>query len=101
MRTLVIGAVVAIVGGFGLAGQANAQVIGTYGTPHANLGYYSPYPGALYSPYRQPTPIYTHSYNFNPGFHGGGYNTNRVNYSTFNQSRPYGSYRNPGYNRRW
>jgi len=51
MRKLAIAFAVAV---FGFAGSANAQhVIGTGGTPGASLGYYSPYPGAMYSPFRQ------------------------------------------------
>lgn len=36
-------------------GRADAQprVIGTGGTPGASLGYYSPYPGVMYSPFVQ------------------------------------------------
>jgi hypothetical protein len=39
------------------AGRADAQIIiGTRGTPSASLGYYSPYPGTLYSPFAAPAP---------------------------------------------
>jgi hypothetical protein len=38
------------------AGRADAQVLGTRGTTLAPLGYYSPYPGALYSPFASPPP---------------------------------------------
>jgi len=49
------------------ANRVDAQVIGTYGTGDARLGYYSPYPGALYSPYRMPTPGYYPS-NYRPNY---------------------------------
>jgi len=70
MRTFVIGGMAAVLG-LAFAGRADAQVIGTYGTSGAPLGYYSPYPGPLYSPFRQPTPMYNPG--FYPAYNGGPY----------------------------
>lgn len=87
MRTFVIGAGLAILG-LAFAGRADAQVIGTYGTPNASLGYYSPYPGALYSPYRQ-APLYYGGYS--PGYSQPGYGYPQPGYG-------YGpGYPQPGY----
>lgn len=63
-------AIVSAVIVLGLSQRAHAQqhVIGSGGTTSANLGYYSPYPGALYSPFRQATPVPLSAYsmgNFN------------------------------------
>jgi hypothetical protein len=106
MRKLALAAVVSLLG---TAATVGAQVIGTYGTPDARLGYYSPYPGALYSPYRQ-SPAY-HSYGrtyYNPGLYDG-YSTYRHNPgpASFPQGMAvptanpgYRSFPNPGSNRR-
>lgn len=58
MRHFAIVAALAMLGSLGLAGRADAQVYGTRGATMPGggaptLGYYSPYPGALYSPFRQ------------------------------------------------
>jgi hypothetical protein len=57
MRSLALAGAV-VIGMAAFAGRADAQmrVIGTRGTPAASLGYYSPYPGALYSPFAAPAP---------------------------------------------
>jgi hypothetical protein len=47
-----------VMGVVGFAGTADGQVIGTRGTSLAPLGYYSPYPGALYSPFASPPRVY-------------------------------------------
>ncbi len=70
MRLVAMLAVLAVLG---LSGGANAQVIiGTQGTPSASLGYYSPYPGALYSPFRQPAVVPNGGFNTNR-FYGGSF----------------------------
>lgn len=124
MRTFAIGAVLAVIGGLAFAGRADAQpvVIGTRGTADAGLGYYSPYPGALYSPFRPaaPTVVFS-SPAFGPGFNNGvlvapnyyynGFTItqfNTPNVTQFNTPNvffapqygyaPYGRY---GYYRRW
>ena len=47
------------VGMVAFSGRAEAQLIGTRGTTLAPLGYYSPYPGALYSPFASPPRAYS------------------------------------------
>jgi hypothetical protein len=73
MRTFALAAVLAVVGGLGFADRANAQIIvGTRGTPDAALGYYSPYPGTMYSPFRAPAPVYSSpGFGFRPNFNNG------------------------------
>ena len=58
MRNLTLVGALAL-GMFAFTGRAEAQVIGTRGTSLAPLGYYSPYPGALYSPFASPPRVYS------------------------------------------
>ena len=115
MRTLVITAALTV-GTLAFAGRADAQyVIGTRGTTASSLGYYSPYPGALYSPFAAPprvssygysgfaqprfiSPFVTPSYGttfVSPGYYGGGYGVNRYSSPGFYTGPRYGyrSYR--------
>lgn len=56
MRRFGIVAALAAVLALADAGRADAQfIIGTKGTSNASFGYYSPYPGAMYSPFAAPT----------------------------------------------
>jgi hypothetical protein len=108
MRPFAIGAALAVLG-LAFASRADAQVIGTYGTPNASLGYYSPYPGALYSPFRQPPPLYYggigygygsgYGYGPGPGFYQPGFNGYAM--PRYYQPPVYPQY-GPGYSyRRW
>ncbi len=58
IKTMTLTGAIAL-GLFGFADRAEAQVIGTRGTSLAPLGYYSPYPGALYSPFASPPRVYS------------------------------------------
>jgi hypothetical protein len=119
MRTFVISAALAVFGMSAFADQANAQIIvGTRGTPDAALGYYSPYPGTMYSPFRAPAPVYGTPGGFRPNFNNGvlvspnyyypnGYPGGRLTVTEFNTfSRPafpqsgYNQYPRGGYRRR-
>jgi len=87
MRLLAAGLLSGL-GVLAVAGRADAQlrVIGTGGTPAASLGYYSPYPGALYSPFVQAPPVptgrfYTSRYSgptlIGPNYATGGFTVTR------------------------
>jgi len=74
MRTFASLIALAVVGG--ASGRADAQVMGTGGASMPGggtpmLGYYSPYPGALYSPFRQAPAFAATPYR--PGFYNPGY----------------------------
>lgn len=82
------------------AGKADAQLrlVGTGGTPSASLGYYSPVPGTLYSPFvpaRTMSPTYGYSPRYvpNTAFVAPNYATGGYTVTQFG---------NPGYTRpRW
>lgn len=77
MKLLALASAVIVLG---FAERADAQnVIGTYGTPGAPLGYYSPYPGTLYSPFRQPAPVPFTTYSMGNLNRYGGYPQNYSN----------------------
>lgn len=78
MRSFTNAAVLAVVLAVGAAADAGAQVVvGTRGAQvpgggSAIHGYYSPYPGTLYSPFRQAPPV-VGGYYSSPGFYNAGF----------------------------
>jgi len=100
----------------GFSDRANAQyVVGTYGTPSAGLGYYSPTPGVMYSPFRQAPafPTYTtgfgnysgygnHQFGGYPQTYSNGYTVTRF-YSPYTVTPHYGTggFNNTHGMRRW
>jgi hypothetical protein len=107
MRLVTLVALAAVLG---FCDRANAQyVVGTGGTSSAGLGYYSPTPGVLYSPFRPAPAIPTYNagygnYQFGgaPQYYNNGYTVTRT-YSTLAPGPHYGY---GGYNtmrgyRRW
>jgi len=72
MNRLLVASVLGVGGLLATAGTADAQlhVVGTGGTPAASLGYYSPVPGTLYSPFIQAPPAVPTGSFFNSRFTG-------------------------------
>jgi hypothetical protein len=72
MNRLLVASVLGVGGLLAGAGTADAQlrVIGTGGTPSASLGYYSPAPGTLYSPFVHAPPVVPTGSFFNSRFAG-------------------------------
>jgi hypothetical protein len=108
MRSLVLAAAVAV-GLLAFGTPAGAQmvlrtgptVIGTAGLPPGPFtsGYYSPYPGALYSPFARPQPVTSFAVSprlFTPGY-GGGYFGPGFGYVPRYSTFPAGGY----YGRTW
>jgi len=115
MRKFTGVAVAAVVLGLGVAGEAGAQVYGTRGAimPGGGVpfqGYYSPYPGAMYSPFA-PAPAVVGGFSttgiYSPAGVVRAYYPPTVShgfatYPTFGGYRTYSSYPGVGYGyRRW
>lgn len=113
MRKFMAVATLAVLGGLGLPDSADAQVIGTRGAmmPGGGVpmqGYYSPYPGVIYSPYRQAPvylggspafaggPAFQHTY-VAPDYYGNGFTVTR--FGNYGYHRNYGTYGYYGYPR--
>jgi len=103
-------AVVALAAALGFSDRANAQyVVGTGGTSSAGLGYYSPVPGVLYSPFRPAPALPTYNagygnYQFGgvPNIYNNGYTVTRV-YTPYGNTlnRGFGGYNQMNGMRRW
>lgn len=106
MKAVALAAVLAV---FTLAGPAAAQypqVYGTRGTHMAQWGYYSPYPGTLYSPFAAPPAVgYTPQYYYRGGTTYGNFGPVYVPPGPGAHTNSYGWYANPGFTnyggRRW
>jgi len=101
MRKLMAVGVLAVLAGLGLPGKASAQyVVGTGGAlmPGGGvpmMGYYSPYPGTIYSPYRS-APLGTTAF-YSPAFAGGPAFTNGTWATPNTFGYGYGAYSGYGY----
>jgi len=107
MRLIPVFALAAVLG---FSDRANAQyVVGTGGTSTAGLGYYSPTPGVMYSPFRPAPTFQTYNagygnYQFGgaPQFYNNGFTVTRgYNNLAPSQTYGFGQYNTMRGDRRW